>query len=82
MLRIHRITIDTVYVPAERRKTLNPETVRRLAEDILEHGMKAPVQVRYDGKRHVLVEGLHRLEAAKSLGETEIDAYLVHARRH
>ena len=27
-------------------------------------------------------EGLHRLEAAKWLGETEIDAYLVQARRH
>lgn len=82
MLRIHRIAIDTVYVPTERRKTLDPETVRRLAEDILENGMKAPVQLRQDGKRHVLVEGLHRLEAAKSLGETEIAAYLVQARKH
>ena len=65
-----------------RRKTLHPETVRILAEDILENGMKTPIQVRHDGKRHVLVEGLHRLEAAKWLGETTIDAYLVQARRH
>lgn len=82
MLRIHRISIDTVYVPAERRKTLRPEAVRELAEDILENGMKMPVQLRHDGDRHVLVEGLHRLEAAKSLGETVIDAYLVQARKH
>ncbi|MEQ1952425.1 ParB N-terminal domain-containing protein [Mesorhizobium yinganensis] len=82
MLRVQKIPIDSIYVPAARRKTLHPETVRLLAEDILENGMKLPIQVRLDGNRHVLVEGLHRLEAAKWLGETTIDAYLVHARRH
>jgi ParB-like chromosome segregation protein Spo0J len=82
MLRIHKVPIDNIYVPTARRKTLHPETVRLLAEDILENGMKMPIQVRVDGDRHVLVEGLHRLEAAKWLGETSIDAYLVQARRH
>ncbi|QDY99648.1 ParB N-terminal domain-containing protein [Nitratireductor mangrovi] len=82
MLRIEKIAIDTIYVPVGRRKTLHPDTVRHLAEDILENGMKVPIQVRHDGKRHVLVEGLHRLEAAKWLGESEINAYLVQARKH
>jgi len=82
MLRAHRIKVDSIYVPTERRKTLHPETARILAEDILENGMKMPIQVRFDGKRHVLIEGLHRLEAAKFLGETEIDAYIVQARKH
>lgn len=82
MLRVHRVKIDDIYVPTARRKTLYPETVRHLAEDILENGMKMPIQVRHDGKRHVLVEGLHRLEAAKWLGEDAIDAYLVQARKH
>lgn len=82
MLRIHRIKIDGIYVPAARRKTLHPETVRLLAEDILENGMKVPIQVRNDGRRYVLIEGLHRLEAMKWLGETEIDTYLVQARKH
>ena len=82
MLRIHKVPIETIYVPTARRKTMHPETVRLLAEDILENGMKVPIQVRHDGKRHVLIEGLHRLEAAKWLGETEIDAYLVQARKH
>ncbi len=82
MLRIEKVAIETIYVPTQRRKTLHPDTVRVLAEDILENGMKVPIQVRKDGARHVLVEGLHRLEAAKWLGETEIDAYLVQARRH
>ena len=82
MLRIHKIPLATIYVPTARRKTLHPETVRTLAEDILENGMKMPIQVRFDGKRHVLVEGLHRLEATRWLGESEIDAYLVQARKH
>jgi ParB-like chromosome segregation protein Spo0J len=82
MLRVQKVKVDDIYVPTARRKTLHPETVRHLAEDILENGMKTPIQVRNDGKRYVLVEGLHRLEAAKWLGETEIDAYLVQAKRH
>ena len=82
MLRINNIAIETIYVPTARRKTLHPETVRLLAEDILENGMKVPIQVRLDGERHVLIEGLHRLEAAKWLGETHIDAYFVQARKH
>ena len=82
MLRVHRIKLDSISVPTERRKTLHPETARILAEDILQNGMKMPIQVRFDGKRHVLIEGLHRLEASKFLGETEIDAYIVQARKH
>jgi hypothetical protein len=82
MLRVQKFKIDDIYVPAARRKTLHPETVRHLAEDILENGQKMPIQVRFDGKRHILVEGLHRLEASKWLGETMIDGYLVQAKRH
>ncbi|MDW6025908.1 ParB N-terminal domain-containing protein [Mesorhizobium sp. BAC0120] len=82
MLRAKKVAIDHIYVPMARRKVLRPETVRLLAEDILENGLKTPIQVRPDGKRYVLIEGLHRLEAAKSLGETLIEAYLVQARRH
>jgi len=82
MLRVQKVAVDGIYVPTARRKTLHPETVRSLAEDIVENGLKMPIQVRHDGKRHILVEGLHRLEAIKWLGGTEIDAYLVQARRH
>lgn len=82
MLRIHKVPVGDIYVPASRRKTLDAAKAEALAQDILEHGMTTPVHVRHDGKRHVLVEGLHRLEAARMLGETEIDAYLVQAKRH
>ena len=82
MLRVQKVTIADIYVPTARRKLLHPETVRALAEDILENGLKMPIQVREDGKRFVLVEGQHRLEAMKWLGEEAIDAYLVQAKRH
>jgi ParB-like chromosome segregation protein Spo0J len=82
MLRIQKVPVDDIYVPVARRNTLDPAKAEALAEDILEHGMTTPIRVRHDGKRHILVEGLHRLEAAKSLGEREIDAYLVQAMRH
>lgn len=82
MLKVVKVRIDDIYVPAARRKTLHPETVRHLAEDIVENGMKIPIQLRHDGKRYVLVEGLHRLEAMRWLGETTIEAYLVQARKH
>ena len=82
MLRALKVRIDDIYVPAARRKTLHPDTARHLAEDILENGLKLPIQVRFDGKRYILVEGLHRLEAHRFLGEEDIDAYLVQAKRH
>ncbi len=82
MLKIHRVVIGDIYVPAGLRKTLDLAAAEALAEDILENGMKVPIQVRHDGKRYILVDGLHRMEAAKLLGETAIDALLVQARRH
>jgi ParB-like chromosome segregation protein Spo0J len=74
--------IEDIYVPLARRKTLNPETVETLAASILEDGQKSPIMVRRDGDRLILVEGLHRLEACRSLGEETIIGVLVQARRH
>ena len=74
--------IASIYVPTKRRSTLNLKTVQEFAESILQAGQKTPILLRRDGDRFVLVEGLHRLEACKSLGETAIDGYLVDARKH
>jgi len=74
--------IANIYVPQKRRETLDPAKVDTLAASILESGLQMPILVRPDGARFVLVEGLHRLEACKALGETSIDGYLVQARRH
>ncbi len=73
--------IAAIRVPVKRVKTLEPAKVAALAEDMLENGQKTPIMVREDGDRFVLVEGLHRLEAAKALGETKIEGYLVQPRR-
>ena len=82
MLRNQNFPIEKIYVPTARRKTLDPEKVRTIAEDWLKNGQKTPIQVREDGERYVLVEGLHRLEAAKELGEKTIVGLLVQARPH
>jgi ParB/RepB/Spo0J family partition protein len=75
------LKIEDIYVPVKRRKSLDPTRVAELADSILESGQKTPIQVRPDDKGYVLVEGLHRLEACKALGETTIVALVVQARR-
>ncbi len=74
--------ITTIRVPVKRTRTLDPDRVRQIAESILEQGQTTPVLVRSDGDRFVLVEGFHRLEALKALGEKTIEGYLVQARKH
>jgi sulfiredoxin len=82
MMKRQALAIQDVYVPVKRRQTLDPQKVEALAESIMARGQEAPILMRPDGKRFVLVEGLHRLEACKALGETTIPVYLVQARRH
>jgi ParB-like chromosome segregation protein Spo0J len=82
MMKRESFPIADIYVPVKRRATLKAQTVAEIAESMLEVGLKTPILVRRDGARFVLVEGLHRLEAARSLGETTIYGYLVQARKH
>jgi sulfiredoxin len=82
MLKTQVFQIATIHVPVKRAKTLDMDKVSQIAESILEEGQLAPIQVRADGDRFVLVEGLHRLEAMKALGESTINGYLVQARMH
>jgi ParB-like chromosome segregation protein Spo0J len=69
-------------VPSERRKTRDQKRVDAIAESMLQDGQQTPILVRADGARFVLVEGLHRLEAAKALGEQTIIGFRVDARKH
>jgi ParB-like chromosome segregation protein Spo0J len=82
MMKREMFEIARIYVPVKRRASLEPDKVAALAQDILTNGLKNPIWVRPDGERFVLVEGLHRLEAAKSLGETTIAGFRVAARKH
>lgn len=63
------ININEIKVGSNRREAL-PEDVKALAESIAEVGMMNPITVDADNN---LVAGLHRLEAAKLLGWTEIE---------
>ncbi len=72
--------IDDIYVPVKRRRTLDQAKVDVIAESMLEEGQRMPILVRPDGERMVLVEGLHRLEACRALGEETIIGLIVQAR--
>ena len=74
--------VDEIYVPTKRRKTLDMAVVNEIAESMLEEGQRTPILVRQGNGRFVLVEGLHRLEACKALGEEHIVGLIVQARRH
>ncbi len=82
MMNRETFPIASIYVPVKRRATLDQKRVDDIAAGILADGLKTPIMVRPDGDRFVLVEGLHRLEACKALGETTIVGYRVDARKH
>jgi ParB-like chromosome segregation protein Spo0J len=73
--------VEDIYVPAKRRRLLDPEKVTSIAESMLVEGQRTPILVRHDGERLILVEGLQRLEACRSLGEETIVGLIVQARR-
>ena len=82
MLKVVAIRLDDIYVPTKLRKPLDPKAVEALAESIAEIGQQAPILVRRDKERFVLVSGLHRIEACRMLGETTIKANIVQARKY
>jgi ParB-like chromosome segregation protein Spo0J len=82
MLKRENFPVDKIYVPVKRRSTLDPQRVHDIAESMLKDGQQTPILVRADGERFVLIEGLHRLEAAKALGEATIAGFRVDARKH
>jgi ParB-like chromosome segregation protein Spo0J len=82
MMKRENFAIEAIYVPVKRRNTLDPKRVEQIAQSMLVNGQTTPILVRPDGTRFVLVEGLHRLEAAKALGESTIIGFRVDARKH
>lgn len=76
------LRIADIRVPVKRKKTLDHAKVEALAEDMLENGQLVPIRVREDGAGFILIEGYHRLEAMRALGEEMIEGYIVAARLH
>lgn len=67
-----QINIDAIQVNSGRREAL-PDAVRELADSILAVGLLNPITVDRD---YTLIAGLHRLEAAKLLGWSEIECHI------
>jgi sulfiredoxin len=82
MMKRETFAVADVYVPVKRRATLVRKRVDEIAASMLDNGQQTPILVRADGARFVLVEGLHRLEAVKGLGEKTIVGFRVEARKH
>jgi ParB-like chromosome segregation protein Spo0J len=73
------IPIDKIHVPEKKQKALKPGVVQDLAESILDVGQQDAILVRREKDHFVLVDGLHRLEACKALGERAILGLLISA---
>ncbi|MDA9122692.1 chromosome partitioning protein ParB [Paracoccaceae bacterium] len=82
MLQKQKFNITDIYVPVKRIKLLEESKVTELAEGILNGEDIVPIRVRADGKRFVLIKGMHTLEALRALGEEQIEGYLVRAQLH
>lgn len=76
-MKIDKVFVDSVRV-GERHRTLDRERVATLAESMKVLGLQQPISVWADDEDQVyLVAGLHRLEAARSLGWEDIDASII-----
>jgi sulfiredoxin len=82
-MKTYAIPVEKLYVPVKKRQEVEQDKVDTLAEDIIENGLKVPIQVRKDEakSRLVLVEGAHRLEAYRALGEEHIPGIIVQAKK-
>lgn len=76
MILIDRITTFDRVRQADRKQ------VEALAESIREVGLLNPIAVAPDGEGYALIAGMHRLEAARLLGWTEIPATVLALDQH
>lgn len=81
MMRPEALPLDEIYVPVKLRKELDEAEIERFAESILAEEPQKPIQVRLGKGRYVLIKGLNQLEAVRALGEANIEALIVQARR-
>jgi len=65
--------VDSAYQP---RLKYHPEEIDRLAETMVTAAHADPIKVRMVNGKYELVSGHRRIRAARSLGWTEIDAYV------
>jgi len=67
------VPIDSILIPEDRvTSVLEDEILDELVESIKQHGILQPLQLAKVGDKLVLIDGLHRLAAARSLGMKEV----------
>ncbi len=67
-----RIAISAIFTDG-RLRPADPAWVEMLAASIEETGLLQPILARRDGNRLLLIDGMHRFEAIKSLGWAELE---------
>jgi ParB family chromosome partitioning protein len=74
---IQEVDIDKINIPRDRvTSVFDPDTWQEFLESVKENGIIMPILVmRVNGQLH-LIDGLHRIEAAKQLGITKIKAII------
>jgi ParB/RepB/Spo0J family partition protein len=73
--RVMKVRIEDVEIPKKWR-SINKGALRDLADSMAEIGLQQPISVRPRNNSIRLVAGRHRLEAARSLGWSHIDAFV------
>ena len=76
------VKIDDIYIPTDRRKELDLEKADELALQMIDDVYFRPIHIREGKGRYVLVKGVNRLEARRSLGDETVEAYIVSAQKH
>lgn len=73
---IQPVAIDAIHARPDAR-AVSDKMVAALAESIAAIGLLNPIRVRAAGDGFEVIAGRHRVEACRSLGLAEIDAYVV-----
>ncbi len=79
MLKVIAVKIEDIYIPTARRNELDQSKVDEIVERMLNGDEEKPIKVRKGKGRLVLIQGVHRLEASRAVGESEIGAYIIQA---
>jgi hypothetical protein len=77
MSDVQKIPIDAVRLDFQPRENLSPETIGEYVMALQRGEELRAVRVRFDGTSYFLEDGFHRIEAARQVGITEIDAEVV-----
>ena len=81
MLKTMPINIAEIYIPTDRRKEIKQSEIDTIVAEMMDDAPRKSVRVREGKGRYVLIEGVNRLEACKTVGDEPVPAYIVQARK-